>query len=309
LTPNSWSIRVSLPDKIEACHPFLGIVLGRHELVDDGTAYLNYAERKAQVKLFRHVINPCHEYSFSQSTLRTFNPRPVIELGDFVPPRLRSLAVLVEWLKLVTSSPRGLGGHPMHFHPAATDATWDADRPVAPTGVPLIVGVGCGSQAPAGAERTSDSDRGRYEAGCGSQPLRGNSRSRKLTATRSGTASGQQRDSKVPTTRPGASRAACNRCPVRTVDLAVHVCLFNRKGSLDGTHDWGETHVCVAITRRPLYELIADSALFRSKPPWAGLASRLCQRTLCQKLRAGEAELRTRCCPQAPSHRLCRATW
>jgi hypothetical protein len=67
--------------------------------------------------------------------------------------------------------------------------------------------------------------------------------------------------------------------------------LFNRQGGLDGTQDWGETHVCVAITRRPLHQLIADSALFRSKPPWAGLASGLCQRTLCQKLRAGEAEL------------------
>ena len=65
--------------------------------------------------------------------------------------------------------------------------------------------------------------------------------------------------------------------------------LFNRQGALDGTHDWGETHVCVAITRRPLAELTADGALYRSKPPWAGLASGLSQRTLCEKLRAGEA--------------------
>ena len=36
-------------DEVEACYPFLGIVLGRHELVEDGTAYLNWAERKAQL--------------------------------------------------------------------------------------------------------------------------------------------------------------------------------------------------------------------------------------------------------------------
>ena len=65
--------------------------------------------------------------------------------------------------------------------------------------------------------------------------------------------------------------------------------LFNRQGALDGTHDWGETHVCVAITRQPLAKLITDGALFRAKPPWAGLASGLSQRTLCEKLRAGEA--------------------
>ena len=35
-------------DEVEACYPFLGVVLGRRELVGDGTAYLNYAERKAQ---------------------------------------------------------------------------------------------------------------------------------------------------------------------------------------------------------------------------------------------------------------------
>ena len=123
---------------------------------------------------------------------------PVIKLGDFVPPRLRSLAALVEWLKLVTT---WTGGPPiliMHFHPAATDGTrtaqshqqgshsssvWAAvvrHQPV-PSGPPILT-----------------------EAGCGSQPLRGNSRSRKLTATRSGAASGRQRDSKVPTTRPGS---------------------------------------------------------------------------------------------------------
>ena len=45
----------------------------------------------------------------------------------------------------------------------------------------------------------------------------------------------------------------------------------------------------MAITRRPLAELTAEGALYRSKPPWAGLASGLSQRTLCEKLRAGEA--------------------
>jgi hypothetical protein len=53
--------------------------------------------------------------------------------------------------------------------------------------------------------------------------------------------------------------------------------LFNRQGGLDGTHDWGETHVCYAFTTRPLHELVATGEFFRAKPPWAGLASGLCQ--------------------------------
>ena len=67
--------------------------------------------------------------------------------------------------------------------------------------------------------------------------------------------------------------------------------LFNRQCGLDGTHDWGETHVCIAFTKRPLHELVATGELFRVKPPWAGLASGLCQRTLCEKLRAGQLEM------------------
>ena len=61
--------------------------------------------------------------------------------------------------------------------------------------------------------------------------------------------------------------------------------LFNRQAGLDGSHDWGQTHVCIAFTKRPLHELVATGELFRAKPPWAGLASGLCQRTLCEKLR------------------------
>ena len=34
--------------QIEGCFPFLGIALGRRELVNDGHALLNWAERKAQ---------------------------------------------------------------------------------------------------------------------------------------------------------------------------------------------------------------------------------------------------------------------
>jgi predicted DNA-binding WGR domain protein len=67
--------------------------------------------------------------------------------------------------------------------------------------------------------------------------------------------------------------------------------LFNRQGGLDGTHDWGETHVCVAFTKRPLHQLMATGELYRVKPPWAGLQSGFCQRTLCEKLRAGQLEM------------------
>ena len=67
--------------------------------------------------------------------------------------------------------------------------------------------------------------------------------------------------------------------------------LFNRQAGLDGSHDWGQTHVCIAFTKRPLHVLVAAGELFRAKPPWAGLTSGLCQRTLCEKLRAGQAEL------------------
>ena len=48
-TEGGKRLGVRYVDEVEACYPFLGIVLGRHELVEDGTAYLNWAERKAQL--------------------------------------------------------------------------------------------------------------------------------------------------------------------------------------------------------------------------------------------------------------------
>ena len=49
-----------------------------------------------------------------------------------MPPRHRPIAAVEEWIALLTE---WTGGPPiliMHFHPAIEDATWDAERPVAP---------------------------------------------------------------------------------------------------------------------------------------------------------------------------------
>ena len=45
----SKSRSVRYDDEFEACFPLIGIALGRREIVEDGTAYLNWAERKAQL--------------------------------------------------------------------------------------------------------------------------------------------------------------------------------------------------------------------------------------------------------------------
>jgi hypothetical protein len=45
-------------DEFEACFPFLGIALARREIVADGTAYLNWAERQAQLMAAKRADRP-----------------------------------------------------------------------------------------------------------------------------------------------------------------------------------------------------------------------------------------------------------
>ena len=106
------------------------------------------------IYVFKHVINLNHEYIFGHGTFRTLNPRPRVGKGDFMPPRHRPIVAMEEWIKLLTEWSGGAPILIMHFHPAMEDATWDAERPVAPEGVPIVYGVGCGIQAPSHAEQT-----------------------------------------------------------------------------------------------------------------------------------------------------------
>lgn len=59
----SKSRSVRYDDEFEACFPLIGIALGRREIVEDGTAYLNWAERKAQlVAAERAGLQPWQTY-------------------------------------------------------------------------------------------------------------------------------------------------------------------------------------------------------------------------------------------------------
>jgi len=117
------------------------IICGRDQLTGD-------------IYVFRHVINHHHKYQIHHTTFRALNPRPLVLRGDFIPPRHRPTIAMKAWLdhlEMWTGAPPIMI---LHFHPTAQDAQWDCERPRAPAGVPIIAGVGCGTVAPTGAERT-----------------------------------------------------------------------------------------------------------------------------------------------------------